>query len=178
MGSDCDTARQNFTLPFVYSCPGWINMISARLIRESELLHRPSYHLEARPESHSAPCASPAQCPRRTARILQQQRTQHYSTQFSSQGEQRQGNHTANEKCIPCENSFLLAILHKIANAILRMARRMQRRHGDAVSNLKDLTMRGSLRDGLAVFSANNGHLKGLQNLVVTTCVIPVAVGM
>jgi hypothetical protein len=90
----------------------------------------------------------------------------------------RQANHTANEKCIPCENSFLLAILHKIANAILRMARRMQRRHGDPVSDLKDLAMSWSLRDGLTVFSANNGHLKGLQNLVVTTCMIPVAIGM
>jgi hypothetical protein len=52
----------------------------------------------------------------------------------------------------------------------------MQRRHGDPVSDLKDLAMSWSLRDGLAVFSANNGHLEGLQDLVITTCVIPVVV--
>jgi hypothetical protein len=71
--------------------------------------------------------------------------------------------HTTNEKRIPRKDHFFLAILHEIADAILRVARGMQGCHGDAVSNLEYLAVRGGPRDGFALLAANYGNFKGFE---------------
>jgi hypothetical protein len=71
--------------------------------------------------------------------------------------------HTTNEKRIPRKDHLFLAILHEIANTILRVARGMQGRHGDAVSNLEYLTVRGGPRDGFALLAADYGDFEGFE---------------
>lgn len=126
-------------------------------------IHKPLCHLEEQPASRSTPYAFQAQYPRKTGRILD-------SKQISKRPRIGQlAKHAANEKRIARKNGLVIPVLHEVANAILRVARGVQGRHGDAVSNLEDLPVGWGSRNRLAIFAANDGDFEGLEHLVVAT---------
>jgi hypothetical protein len=126
------------------------------------------------------PCASPALYLRRIDRILQDKSHQHLSIHINPQlGHflakspiRRLVKHTTNEKRISRKDYLVLAILHKIADAILRVARGMQGRHGDAVSNLEYLAVRGGPRDGLTLLAADYGDFEGFELSLSVSCLL------
>lgn len=124
-------------------------------------IHKLSCHPEEQPASRSTPYAFQAQYPRRTGRILD-------SKQISNRPRIRQlAKHTANEKGIARKNSLVIPVLHEVANTILRVARGVQGRHGDAVSDFEDLPVGWGSRNRLAILAANDGDFEGLEHLVV-----------
>lgn len=126
-------------------------------------IHKPLCHPEEQPASRSTPYASQAQYPQRTDHILD-------SKQISKRPRIRQlAKHTANEKGIARKNSLVIPVLHEVANAILRVARGVQGRHGDAVSDLEDLPVGWGSRNRLAILAANDGDFEGLEHLIVAT---------
>lgn len=78
---------------------------------------------------------------------------------------------TANEKSITGEDCLAGRILHKIADAVLRVARRMDGPDRD-VADLESLLVLWRLGDSLAVLAANDGELLIVQisKLEVYTC--------
>ena len=80
--------------------------------------------------------------------------------------------HTSNEEGVARKNNAFLAILHKIADAILSMARGMKSFYGDTLSDLERLSMRRSLRHRLAILTPDNGKFTEyfeLRQLVTTS---------
>ena len=106
----------------------------------SSSIRKPWYRRAKLPMSGSKPDASLRHCPRRTGRILGQVRAV-FTTTPSKIHRQR----TANEEGISGENDTLVAILHEIADAILRVTRGMQSADRDSVANLEFLAMCGRL---------------------------------
>jgi hypothetical protein len=72
---------------------------------------------------------------------------------------------TANEEGISSENDALTAILHEVADAILRVTRGMQRADRDSVANLEFLAMCGCLGHRLAVAASDDGEFAELCQL-------------
>lgn len=70
---------------------------------------------------------------------------------------------TADEQGITSKYSSVAAIFKKIADAVLRMARRMQCLHLDAVSNGECLAMARSFGDLVAVLTAYDRHGVGFE---------------
>jgi hypothetical protein len=69
---------------------------------------------------------------------------------------------TANEKGITREDSFVLSVFHKEADAVLSVARCMHTLEGD-VAELEGLAVTWCLRNTIAVFAANNVYLGVVQ---------------
>lgn len=70
---------------------------------------------------------------------------------------------TSDEESVAREDDFLAPLFHEIADAVLRMTRRMQSSHFDAVADLESLLVLWSLCDFCAVLAADDGHLVGLE---------------
>lgn len=83
---------------------------------------------------------------------------------------------TASEQGVTREVSPIVAILEQVADAVLGMARRVQRLHLDTLADGESLAMAGSLGDLVAVLAADNRDVVGLQRLGVAPCVIVVTV--
>jgi len=71
------------------------------------------------------------------------------------------------EQRVPGKYNLFIAVLHKPADAVLRVARRVQRLNGDATDR-EGVTVLGRLSDLLAVlaaddvdFAAEGGELRG-----------------
>lgn len=133
---------------------------SGELEWTSSNIRKPWYRRARLPMSGSKPCASLRHCPRRTGRILSQVRTV-FTTAPSKIHRQR----TANEEGISSENDALTAILHEVADAILRVTRGMQRADRDSVANLEFLAMCGCLGHRLAVAASDDGEFAELCQL-------------
>lgn len=69
---------------------------------------------------------------------------------------------TANEKSITGEDCLAGRVFHKIADAVLRVARRMDGPNRD-VADLESLFVLWRLGDSLAVLAANDGELLIVQ---------------
>jgi hypothetical protein len=65
------------------------------------------------------------------------------------------GKPTSVEQRIPSENGLLITVLHKPADAVLRVAWCVQGLHGNA-ANVESLSMSGCPRHTLAVFPTND----------------------
>lgn len=63
---------------------------------------------------------------------------------------------TCNKEGITRKDSPLVPILHEVADTILGVARGMECRHRDALSNLELFSMLRSLTDSLAVSASND----------------------
>ena len=61
---------------------------------------------------------------------------------------------TTDKKRITRKNSSLVPVLHKIANAILRMTWGMKRFHIDTLADLERFPIRGDLGDSLTALAA------------------------
>lgn len=82
---------------------------------------------------------------------------------------------TSNEEGIAGENDLVFPILHKPADAVLRVARRVQRSDLDTLANHKGLAVLWCLRDGLTVLATNDRQALELRkNLGVAASVVPV----
>lgn len=69
---------------------------------------------------------------------------------------------TSDKQCVTREDNALISILHKIADAVLCMARGMECLDRNSLSNLEFLLMSRALSDRLAVFATNNRELAKL----------------
>ncbi len=78
---------------------------------------------------------------------------------------------TAMEQRISGEDYFLLSVLGEPADAVLRMARRVEALHGNA-PNLKPLPIRRGLRDGIAVLAPDDREIRGPQIATLEDLVI------
>lgn len=66
---------------------------------------------------------------------------------------------TSYEERIAREDDLLVPILHEPADAVLRVARRMQRCDCDVLADLEGLVMLWYPGHGLAVFPSNYGNI-------------------
>lgn len=66
------------------------------------------------------------------------------------------GRHTTNEQGIASEDNTLIAILHIVANAVLRVTWGVQCLHRDTISDFEFFAMRRGLSDGRAVLATND----------------------
>lgn len=64
--------------------------------------------------------------------------------------------HTADEQCVTREHSSVIAVLHEVADAVLRMARCIQRSDLDALADFKGLAVLGRLGDCVAILAADD----------------------
>lgn len=71
---------------------------------------------------------------------------------------------TADEQGITSKDGLSSAILHKVADAVLCVAGRVNTRHLD-ITNLKCLLVFGCLGDAVTVFATNDVQLGGLKSL-------------
>lgn len=82
---------------------------------------------------------------------------------------------TTDEQRISGEDRLVVAILKQIADAILRMARRVQRLHLDSLANGECLAVAGSLCDLVTILATNDRNVVRLQSLGVTASMVMVA---
>jgi hypothetical protein len=83
---------------------------------------------------------------------------------------------TANEQSVTGENSPVVSVLEKEADAVLGVARRVKSLHLDVLANREGLTMSGSLVDLFAVLAADDRERVALEDLRVSTSVVMMAV--
>lgn len=108
----------------------------------------------------SRPCASPRHCPQRIDRTLEVLGGFHKTTFHI-----HRRLHTTNEKGVSGEHHALFAILHKEADTILSMTRRMQGLDGDPLADFELLAVGWGLGDELAVLASNYWELAELLQL-------------
>jgi len=73
---------------------------------------------------------------------------------------------TANKKGITCEYHTLIAILHKVTDAILSMAGGVESLDRNPLADLKRLAMFRGSRHGCAILSSDNREFTELLKLV------------
>lgn len=66
--------------------------------------------------------------------------------------------HTSDEEGVTGEDSSIVSILEEIANAVLRMAGRMQCLDGDVLSDLELFSVPGGLGHGLTILPTGDGQ--------------------
>lgn len=81
------------------------------------------------------------------------------------------------EQCVACENDALVAglVLEEPADAVLRVARCVQRRYLDVLANVKCAAVGGCFCDAIAVLACDDGDgfWKGREDFNIPTCVVP-----
>lgn len=84
----------------------------------------------------------------------------------------------ANEERVPRKHGALVGVgvLEEVADAVLRVAWRVQGADGDAGAEGEGRVVRRGGRDGSAVLTADDGELVVLEDFVVAACVVVVAV--
>ena len=86
----------------------------------------------------------------------------------------------ADEERVAGEDRALVRrlVLHEVADAVLRVARRVQRRHADVLADAERFPVLGRAADARAVFAADDGDLgrEGREHLLVPARMVPVVV--
>lgn len=73
--------------------------------------------------------------------------------------------HTADEECVTREHSSVFAVLHEVADAVLRVARCIQRPDLYALADFKGLAVLGRLGDCVAILAADDWSAAELLEL-------------
>ena len=90
-------------------------------------------------------------------------------------GSKALGIQTGNEERIPGEDGAVLAVLHVIADRVLRVAGRVQHRHDDVLADAERFSVRRRSCLVRALGAANDGQvIVVLQDFLVATSAAPV----
>ena len=122
-------------------------------------LHRQLYHPATLRACCSTPHASPPHYPQRTCRILHTSSHQSESKDKKSLSSlTSQAIHTADEESVAGKDGPASGILHVVADAVLRVARRVHGRDRN-VANFERLPVLWRPGDAFAVFAADDGEV-------------------